>query len=48
MEKRYIALLRGINVGTKPRIDMKALIEIFEAIGYTEVNTYINSGNVFI
>jgi uncharacterized protein (DUF1697 family) len=43
----YVALLRGINVGKTKRIDMKTLKFIFENIGYTQVSTYINSGNVF-
>lgn len=43
---RYIALLRGINVGKGPRIEMKKLRENFEAMGYVKVSTYINSGNV--
>lgn len=43
---KYIALLRGINVGKTKRIDMKQLKSIFEAIGYTSVSTYINSGNI--
>jgi uncharacterized protein (DUF1697 family) len=43
----YIALFRGINVGKTKRIDMKYLKNLFEKIGYTNVSTYINSGNVF-
>lgn len=43
---KYIALLRGINVGKTKRIDMKQLKLIFENIGYTGVSTYINSGNI--
>jgi uncharacterized protein (DUF1697 family) len=43
----YIALFRGINVGKTKRIDMKSLKNLFEKIGYTNVSTYINSGNVF-
>jgi uncharacterized protein (DUF1697 family) len=42
----YIALLRGINVGKKNWISMKKLKEIFEELEYTNVVTYINSGNV--
>ena len=42
----YVALLRGINVGTTKRIDMKKQIAIFEENGYSNVSTYINSGNV--
>jgi len=43
---KYIALLRGINVGTSKRIDMKSLKELFENNDFTNVSTYINSGNV--
>jgi uncharacterized protein (DUF1697 family) len=43
----YVALLRGINVGKTKRIDMKTLKSIFEKIGFAQVSTYINSGNIF-
>lgn len=43
---KYIALLRGINVGNNKRIDMKKLKIIFELMGYKNVFTYINSGNI--
>jgi uncharacterized protein (DUF1697 family) len=42
----YVALLRGINVGGKNKVDMKQLKEAFEEVGMTSVRTYINSGNV--
>jgi uncharacterized protein (DUF1697 family) len=42
----YVALLRGINVGGKNKIDMKALKESFERVGMHDVITYINSGNI--
>ncbi len=42
----YVALLRGINVGGKKRVDMKQLKAAFEEAGMTSVRTYINSGNV--
>lgn len=42
----YLALLRGINVGGKNKVEMARLKEMFESIGATEVRTYINSGNV--
>jgi uncharacterized protein (DUF1697 family) len=42
----YVALLRGINVGGKNLIAMPALKACFERIGYTDVATYIQSGNV--
>ena len=45
MEK-YIALLRGVNVGGKNKISMPELKLAFEEIGFLDVITYINSGNV--
>ena len=42
----YIALLRGINVGGKNKIDMKQLKTAFTEAGFSDVLTYINSGNV--
>lgn len=43
---RYVALLRGINVTGNAMIKMEELRRIFEALGFTDVATYINSGNV--
>ena len=43
---RYVALLRGINVGGRNLIAMPALRARFEAQGFTDVATYIQSGNV--
>jgi uncharacterized protein (DUF1697 family) len=43
---RYVALLRGVNVGGKGTVDMAGLRALFEAAGMTSVTTYINSGNV--
>ena len=42
----YIALLRGINVGNSIKINMKELKTLFEQCGFSNVSTYINSGNV--
>ena len=42
----YLALLRGINVGGKNKVEMARLKTVFESIGASEVRTYINSGNV--
>ncbi|QQZ07701.1 DUF1697 domain-containing protein [Heyndrickxia vini] len=42
----YIALLRGINVGGKNKIDMKLLKQTFEKVGMNDVVTYINTGNI--
>lgn len=43
---RYVALLRGVNVGGKNRVPMAELNELFETHGFREVKTYINSGNI--
>ncbi|MCG9972797.1 DUF1697 domain-containing protein [Christiangramia crocea] len=43
---RYIAILRGINVGGKKKILMKDLKEVFMEIGYFNIQTYVQSGNV--
>jgi uncharacterized protein (DUF1697 family) len=43
---RYVALLRGINVGRRNRVSMADLRRLTEALGHTEVATYIQSGNV--
>ncbi len=43
---RYVALLRGINVGGNTLIKMDALRECVAALGYDGVRTYIASGNV--
>lgn len=42
----YVALLRGINVGGNNKIEMKKLKATFENLGFTQVSTYINSGNI--
>jgi uncharacterized protein (DUF1697 family) len=43
---RYVALLRGINVGGKNLIPMAGLKACFEGQGFDDVRTYIQSGNV--
>ena len=43
---KYIALLRGINVGGNNKVSMAELKQCFEGLGFTDVSTYINSGNV--
>jgi uncharacterized protein (DUF1697 family) len=43
---RYVALLRGINVGKAKRIAMGDLRSVFDALGYRQVQTLLNSGNV--
>jgi uncharacterized protein (DUF1697 family) len=42
----YVALLRGINVGGRNKVPMAELRAAFEDAGYTDVRTYIQSGNV--
>jgi uncharacterized protein (DUF1697 family) len=43
---RYVALLRGINVGGKTLIKMADLKSCIEALGLDDVSTFIASGNV--
>jgi uncharacterized protein (DUF1697 family) len=43
---RYVALLRGINVGGRNKVAMGELRNAFEARGFDAVRTYIQSGNV--
>ncbi len=43
---KYIALLRGINVGGKNKVSMSDLKICFENAGLLNTRTYINSGNV--
>ena len=42
----YVAFLRGINLGPTNKIAMPALREMATGLGYTDVATYINSGNL--
>ena len=44
--KTYISILRGINVGGKNLIKMNSLQAMFEGMGFHNVKTYIQSGNV--
>jgi uncharacterized protein (DUF1697 family) len=43
---RYIALLRGINVGGNTMIKMSELKAAFEDLGFENVVSYVNSGNL--
>lgn len=43
---RFVALLRGINVGGRNPVPMADLRQAFESAGHREVSTYIQSGNV--
>lgn len=42
----YISLLRGINVSGQKKIQMKDLKSLYESLGFKNVITYIQSGNV--
>jgi uncharacterized protein (DUF1697 family) len=42
----YVALLRGINLGSRNRVSMPELRTLFEELGAEEVSTYVQSGNV--
>ena len=43
---KYISILREINVGGKRKILMKDLKELYQNLGFSDVETYIQSGNV--
>lgn len=42
---RFVALLRGVNVGGAKRVPMAVFRELLEGLGYTGVATLLNSGN---
>ena len=42
----YISILRGINVGGQKKIKMEELKKLYESLGFKNVRTYIQSGNV--
>jgi len=44
----YVAFLRGVNLGPSNKISMPALRAMAEGLGYADVATYINSGNLII
>ena len=44
----YLILLRGINVGGRNRVPMAPLRELLGELGYSDVSTYIASGNVIL
>jgi uncharacterized protein (DUF1697 family) len=45
---RYVAFLRGINLGPTNKVSMPRLRELAESLGYTDAVTYINSGNLIL
>jgi uncharacterized protein (DUF1697 family) len=42
----FISMLRGINVGSQKRLRMETLRGIYEDLGFTNIRTYVQSGNV--
>ena len=44
--KRFVALLRGVNISGKNKVPMAELKKGFENLAFEEVRTYLNSGNV--
>jgi hypothetical protein len=44
----YVVLLRGINLGSKRRVAMADLRELLEGLGYDDVRTHLQSGNVVL
>lgn len=43
----YVLLLRGINVGGNRKVEMKRLRALLESKGFSNVRTYLNTGNIF-
>jgi len=41
-----VTMLRGINVGGQKKLSMETLREIFKGFGFTNIRTYVQSGNV--
>jgi uncharacterized protein (DUF1697 family) len=46
MDITYVALLRGVNIGRSKRVAMADLRALVEQLGYHDVRTILNSGNV--
>lgn len=44
----YVVLLRGVNVGGKNKVPMTQLKDCLESLGFSNVRTYIASGNVIL
>jgi uncharacterized protein (DUF1697 family) len=44
--QNYLAILRGINVSGQKKVNMNELKELFSGLGFINVRTYIQSGNV--
>jgi uncharacterized protein (DUF1697 family) len=48
MNKKLVGLLRGINVGGRNKLRMVDLRELCDSIGFSNVSTYIQSGNLVL
>lgn len=48
MTEQRVALLRGINLGSRKRVAMPALRELLTGAGFEQVRTYVQSGNVVL
>lgn len=48
MTTRLVALLRGINVGRAKRVSMAELRTLLADLGYTNISTYLQSGNAVL
>ena len=46
--RTYLVLLRGVNVGGKNKVPMARLRQVLEDLGFSNVSTYIASGNVML
>ena len=45
---RHIALLRGVNLGRNRRLVMAELRDVVDALGYKDVRTHLQSGNIVL
>lgn len=43
---KYVALLRGINVGGNKKVPMTEVKKVFELLGFTRIHPLLNSGNI--
>ena len=44
----FVALLRAVNVGGRNQLPLARLRALFESFGYTDVTSYIQSGNIVV
>jgi uncharacterized protein (DUF1697 family) len=44
----WVALLRAVNLGARNKVSMPTLREVLTDAGFTDVKTYVNSGNVVL